>query len=300
MLVTLLAVVTDPADAASAKINRNSVTGGDCTTIGIWDSATLTCTLTTNLVFRGKNGIEIVDNNITVDGNGHLITDSGGYTSGGAFSARTGITIKNLRISQFNYGINILSSTGSTITGNILENNTYGIYAISSINGRIYNNNFINNTTQALVMGGNGNGDSFCDAAYAQYGVQDSLPWTTQNGWVTQTPVDPSQIGKPALKLSAPAPFWGSYADYLSRVLSVDWTIRNAGAIDANAVQVTRSDNSGGVSLLTPLPVSAGNIAAGSSTALTLRYQVPISTGSWRSVMAATAMDGAGTTYTYP
>ncbi|MHB8793521.1 MAG: NosD domain-containing protein [Thermoleophilia bacterium] len=319
-------VDTSTPPVSPTRYIRDNATGGDCTAIGAWDQYSKTCTLTTDLNFN-SNGIEIADNGIILDGGGHTITGSDGFTSGGSMSLRSGVTIRNLTVVNFGYGIYLLASSNNTITGNTLSRNKYGIYLSGSSGNSIFNNNFVGNVTQAYIAGGSGNslnqpeptggnywsdfdtpgegcsngdGDSFCDAAYAQYGFQDSLPWTTQDGWGTQPPVDPSQIGKPVLKLSAPAPFWGSYADYLSRSLSVNWTIRNAGTIVGHSVQVTRNDNTNGVSLLTPLPASAGDIAAGSSSVMTFRYNVPVGVSSWRSSLFAGAQDAAGTSYTYP
>ncbi|MBI5869437.1 MAG: right-handed parallel beta-helix repeat-containing protein [Actinobacteria bacterium] len=319
-------VDTSTPPISPTRYIRDNATGGDCTAIGAWDQYSKTCTLTMDLNFN-RNGIEIADNGITLDGNGHTITGADAFTTGGSMSLKSGVTIRNLTIVNFGYGIYLLASSSNSISGNTLSGNKYGLYLSGSSGNSIFNNNFLGNTTQAYSSGGsgnsfnqaapaggnywsdfdvpgegcsNGNGDSFCDAAYAQYGFQDSLPWTVESGWATQEPVDPAQIGKPSLKLSAPVPFWGSYADYQARTLSVDWTIRNTGTIVGHSVSITGNDNNNGVSLLTQLPASAGDIAAGSSATLTFRYQVPAGIGSWRSTMTASAMDGAGSTYSYP
>ena len=46
----------------------DDATGGDCTTIGTWNSGTKTCTLTGNLTVDSKHGIEIHSDGITLDG----------------------------------------------------------------------------------------------------------------------------------------------------------------------------------------------------------------------------------------
>ena len=147
------------------------------------------------------------------------------------------ITIANNTVSYSGYGIrtiNYFSLGNKTIIKNTLSNNAYGLWGYdysSSAPSVIYNNNFLNNSVQqidfypnaagantsfnqAAPVGGNyfsnfntpAQGcnntspvDTFCDTAFTfPVGQQDTLPWTTQNGWVdtfaptagpTQSPV---------------------------------------------------------------------------------------------------------------
>lgn len=305
--------------ANGVKKISNSVNGGDCAAIGTWNAATKTCTLTTDITTSDSNGIEIISDGITLDGAGHSVTGSGSFTSGGAFSVKTGVTIKNLTVSGFTYGIYVLASSNSTLTGNTLTNNTYGVYIASSNGLKVYNNNFINNINQAVVSGGSGNvfnvtgsggnywsnfdtpaegcsdnnNDLFCDTAYAFTGGQDNQPYTSQDGWNTMHV-------KPNLVLLLPAPFWASYADYQARELSVTWTVVNKGPSNALNATITSSNNSYGVTLITVLPVLLGDIPVSGSTNITLKYRLPAGVTSWISSMTASAQDAAGATYTYP
>lgn len=63
----------------STKFIKDNATGGDCSTIGIWDSSTKTCTLTKDL----NETIQIDSDGITVDGNGH--TSTGSQTGSGIY-----------------------------------------------------------------------------------------------------------------------------------------------------------------------------------------------------------------------
>ncbi|MHB9111699.1 MAG: fibronectin type III domain-containing protein [Thermoleophilia bacterium] len=111
----------------------------------------------------------------------------------------------------------------------------------------------------------------------------------------------PCSPAKPSLSLSAPAPFWASYADYTARLLSINWTISNTGSNGATNVAITGSTNTNGVTIATSLPAIVGSIGAGSSAVVTLKYNVPVSTGSWHTAMTASAGDDCGGTgYTYP
>ncbi len=102
---------------------RDNSTGGDCTSIGTWDFSTKTCTLTTDV----SQAIEIANDNVTLDGNGHSVTGSGSGT-GVNLPLRTGVTVRNLTVSNFSHGIYLWGSSDSTISGNTVNSSGYGIY----------------------------------------------------------------------------------------------------------------------------------------------------------------------------
>jgi len=210
-----------------------SATGGDCEMVGTWDSASKTCTLANNLSFNGTNGIVISSNGITIDGAGYQISGNGGYVSGVSMVLKSNITIRNLTIRNFNYGINMLSSS----------------------NVSVYYNNFVDNATQAYVVGGSGNsfnmplpdggnywndydtptegcddinGDLVCDAAYSFPGGQDNLPWAYMRQAVDTLPpsitgLQPSgAIATTATTLSAGYVDGGSGVDSASVAVYLD------------------------------------------------------------------------------
>lgn len=109
-----------------------------------------------------------------------------------------------------------------------------------------------------------------------------------------------SQNVKPSLTLNMPNPYWSTYADYLARELSTTWVIDNSGSETAYNVNLTSSSNTNIVSLTSTLPSSIGDITAGSSGSITLKYHVPVGVGSWRSTLTGSAEDGCGTTYIHP
>lgn len=99
--------------------------GGDCLEVGTWDAGTKTCTLTRDVSGR----FQIESDGVTLDGNGHALVGSGperredfqeGSDGGGDgvhLYRRTGVTVKNLKIMQFDYGVNLVESTKITVTG---------------------------------------------------------------------------------------------------------------------------------------------------------------------------------------
>jgi parallel beta-helix repeat protein len=128
--------------------------------------------------------ISIMGDNIVLDGNGYTLEGNG--TGTGVFlQAKTGVTIKNLKITGFAYGVkstwyfygsdsnlhgNTISnctfisnnygiyigdfSSGNKLTGNTLTGNTYGIYLAACSNGYMRNNHMNVNEFNFFVASG--------------------------------------------------------------------------------------------------------------------------------------------------
>ncbi len=104
---------------------------------------------------RDKNVYTFTDNiydsivverdDIVIDGAGYALQGTGVITSKGISSyGRINLTIKNIEIKAFHYGIYFSGSSNNTIHGNIITNNTHGIWLEDSSN---YNSIFGNNIT---------------------------------------------------------------------------------------------------------------------------------------------------------
>jgi len=134
-------------DAFAEITISDDVTGGDCSTIGTWDSASRTCTFTSNV----SETVVVGSNNITLDGNGYAI-DFGATsyeeacqnpTFGKAIdlSVKTNIVIKNFNIQNSCEGIVFSNSVSSSILNNIFTNNYgYRIY-VSQSTGTVISGN---------------------------------------------------------------------------------------------------------------------------------------------------------------
>ncbi|MBE0428763.1 MAG: fibronectin type III domain-containing protein, partial [Thermoleophilia bacterium] len=105
---------------------------------------------------------------------------------------------------------------------------------------------------------------------------------------------------KPDLSLSVADVYWASYADYTARELSVDLSVGNTGADTAYNVAITGATATNGVSLISATPVSAGDIAGGSSATATVKYDVPAGVGGFQTSVSGSAEDCSGNGYTYP
>ena len=103
--------------------------------------------------------------------------------------------------------------------------------------------------------------------------------------------------GQPALSLTRGTVYWASVADYNNRILSVDYSIGNAGP-DAKDVTIAGTVNTGGVTSVNT-PSLAGDIAGGGSGAYIVEYYVPVGVVAFSTTVYATAQSGA-TIYDYP
>ncbi|MHB9111766.1 MAG: right-handed parallel beta-helix repeat-containing protein [Thermoleophilia bacterium] len=145
----MIGLVVSFAEAATTKYIRDDATGGDCTSVGTWNSAAKTCYLTSDL---NLTNIIISNNGITLDGGGHSLTGSG--TSGGYgvdLIGRSSVTVKNLVISSFNYGIYAYSGSGNWVTGNQVSSTNRGIYVRSS-NGNVISGNVTSSSSKGIAL----------------------------------------------------------------------------------------------------------------------------------------------------
>ncbi len=124
---------------------RNDATGGDCTTVGNWNSATATCTLTADI----SGTVEIDSNGITLDGNGHTI--SGGNLGVYLFGI-SNATIMNTTVTGFNIGVRLYNATNNAFSHNTVSGNGTGFYVSESSYNTIANNTASNNTYVGIYL----------------------------------------------------------------------------------------------------------------------------------------------------
>lgn len=110
-------------------------TGGDCMLIGTWDPLAKTCLLSANVYAP----VEIMSNGITLDGNGYALLGVGdGY--GVTITGLTDVTVRNLVVDFYGYGMKLTQTTGALIEHNTITWAVWGIW----LNDR---------TTESLVTG---------------------------------------------------------------------------------------------------------------------------------------------------
>lgn len=205
-------------------------------------------------------------------------------------------------------GVWIYYADNNLIDTNTIEGMNYGVLATAGTGNSIILNNFLGNVIQAEDAGGNffdigilpsnlwddfdepsegcfdADVNGICDAPYVFTGNQDNRP----------------RVGRPDLRLSLVNVYWASYEAYLSGILSVDYSLADAGAVAALDVQALGTINTSGVTDASTLPLSVGNITAGASAPFTLLYNIPPGAGSFRSTVYLTAENNLGLVYNYP
>ncbi|MDO8736976.1 MAG: NosD domain-containing protein [Thermoleophilia bacterium] len=145
LLFTLVFQGEALAQTAPILSISDNATGGDCPVIGTWNPTAKTCTLTSDPNFR----ILIISDNITLDGNGHSITGNGEDLENDAITVtgRTGVTVKNFILRNFNYGVHLVSSHGNTVTNNVSNDNKAAGISLSHSTGNTITGNTISNET---------------------------------------------------------------------------------------------------------------------------------------------------------
>jgi len=132
---------------ASRTIYINADGSVDPPTAPISSADNITYTLVDNI----NDSIVVQRNNIVVDGAGYILQGTGSG-KGIDLSYISNVTITNMKIKAFNYGISLVESLNNIISRNNIVMNTDGIELSESSNNRIYHNNFMDNTQQVYIQ----------------------------------------------------------------------------------------------------------------------------------------------------
>jgi parallel beta-helix repeat protein len=208
-----------------------------------------------------------------------------------------------------------ITAGGNEIYGNTCANGAIGV-EMGGHNNLLYWNRFINYATpvsffgitygnsfnQPYPIGGNywsswttpdNDSDGFVDNPYVFTYGQDNLPRVAPDDWSCSV--------KPPLALATTSIYWASMQDYNDGILSIDYQVSNDTGPKAYNVQITGAVNTNGVTLVTTVPVSLGDIGACCGGAsLTLQYHIPTGVQSFMNTVQATAYDACGNPYIYP
>lgn len=136
--------------------------GGDCKSVGKWDAATKTCTLTQDVVALTDNGIEIASDGVTLDGkevkeDGTEVYHSifGNGSGNGVFlNGRNGVTVRNVTVKNFNTGFYdyVIGNDGDLFVNNEASGNTNGFYA-HGFRSKYENNSSTGNREAGFIVG---------------------------------------------------------------------------------------------------------------------------------------------------
>ena len=108
----------------------------------------------TYYIFTSKiYGYIIVEkDNIVIDGRGFALQGMFNGTVGIDLTGRLNVTVKNLEVSNFDYGIGLLCASYIVISHNHLTNNYCGIFMVESSNNIISTNNLTSNTKYGIWL----------------------------------------------------------------------------------------------------------------------------------------------------
>lgn len=106
--------------------------------------------------------IAVERDNIALDGGGYTIQGNGNST-GVFIKNRDQVTVRNMEISNFYYGIRLIaepymggSSESNILSGNTVTDNNIGIYIVSSSNNTL-ENNYVNNNIHGIYLSSSSN-----------------------------------------------------------------------------------------------------------------------------------------------
>jgi len=140
LLVGLLAVTINVSVVeASGTVYIRADGSVDPSSAPISTVDNVTYTLTDNV----NDSIVVERDNIVLDGAGYTVQGTGNGT-GIDLSGRSNVTVKNITVTRFYYGIYLSRSGNNTVSDNNANNNGYGIYLAYS-NGNTVSDNTANN-----------------------------------------------------------------------------------------------------------------------------------------------------------
>jgi parallel beta-helix repeat protein len=117
----------------------------------------VTYTFTDNIT-SNTDGVIVQRDNVIVDGAGYTLQGTSANEYRGIdLTARSNVTIKNIRITAFYYGIKLSGSSNNSIIGNNITNNDNGIDLFASWNNSIIGNNITANNQYGIKLSGSSN-----------------------------------------------------------------------------------------------------------------------------------------------
>jgi len=127
------------------------------------------------------DSIVIERDNIVVDGADYTLQGTGAVDSKGIdLTGRTNVTITNINIKDFDYGVYLYSASHSVLSQNDLTNNNCGIYLEYSSNNTLSGNGITNNQYSIVLYESSNNSNyhnNFIDNAEQVYSYDSTNVW---------------------------------------------------------------------------------------------------------------------------
>jgi parallel beta-helix repeat protein len=128
----------------STKFIKDDAAGGDCVAIGIWDQATKTCTLTTDV----SETIQMESSGITLDGNGFGFTQKCCIGTGVYVNGHHGIVVKNVLFRHLSYSITLINASNVTVTNNSFVDVTTAVFLYASSDNKLIDNEILRGSSK--------------------------------------------------------------------------------------------------------------------------------------------------------
>lgn len=111
-----------------------------------------------NIDGSGIDGIIVKKDNIIIDGKGYTLQgQKDGTDVGIKLSSITDVTIKNIEIKNFSWGISLYNSLRNTVSGNTLTNNVVGIHFWAESDSNTISENTITTNEDGIFIYGSSN-----------------------------------------------------------------------------------------------------------------------------------------------
>ena len=128
-----------------------TISGGDCFALGEWDASTKTCTLK-----QGVLGSILLGGDVTLDGGGFEVVRQDMSSGSNGIEIRTGqnVTIRNIKVSGWDKGIQLIRGHNSVIASTTVHHNTTGIEIFDTSFVRLENNHAYDNRVGIMLLAG--------------------------------------------------------------------------------------------------------------------------------------------------
>ena len=161
LLLAVLAVFASPF-VARAEASTKFIPSDN--SIGTWDPVARVYTLFTDVY----ETIQVEANDLIVDGAGYSVIGEG--TSSGVYLyGRTAVTVRNLNVEGFSFGIYVHDSSGNILEHNTANSNSrYGIY-LNNSNGNTITNNSVADNHEGIFLHGSSSNSLVANLARDNY-----------------------------------------------------------------------------------------------------------------------------------
>lgn len=246
MGVSLMSIRIQKSRAAGAPIYINADGTIDPVTAPMQRNGSL-YTLTAS-ISSDTDGIIVRKSDVTLDGANHAVQGSGLVDSMGiSVSSMGNVTIKNINVRGFHYGVDLYSVANCTIIGNnVTNNNQFGVKFRISSNCTVSNNDIMNNTYAGVWLFSSSNFTISRNAITNHfYGIY-LYPTGTSNNTLRQNNIMSSFYGIASANGANNNIIWGNDITNNNRAISFSSSSNNT--IYANTIA---NNNDYGVELIT-------------------------------------------------